>query len=185
LSLLAALALLAACSPRFDWRIWRDAGLGYEVALPDRPQRVTRELPRSAGEAPLRLTMVSVGVGPSLLAVGSAPLPTSLGDDEARRRALLDELRDGLLQNVRAGAAREEPVPPPPGLAGRRLLAASAFRAEGRAGRDGRAVQLVVRLYVVEDRLYELISLGAEADLPAAERANFLDSFRLLAPRPS
>jgi hypothetical protein len=174
------LVLAAACSPRFDWREIRPPAAGFVVALPDRPQTVVRDIAFDHPAGPVRaeMTMVSTGVGASLFAVGSARLPPIALDTPAALTATLDWFGDGLLRNVQAASARPDEVRPPAGLGPRNLRAARAFSARARAG-SGRPAQLAVRLYVVDDRLFQLVALGAEGEIPPQALETFFESFRL------
>jgi hypothetical protein len=180
--LAAALLSAAGCSPRFDWRELREPALGFSVALPEKPQRVTRtiEVPAAGQSVALELTVLSTGVGPTLFAAGVARLPAADRSEAALTAALVASLRDGLLRNVGAAQPHAEAAPPPPGLNRHTLRAALGFSANGTAGRDRRPARLVARLYVVDDRFFELITIGADADLPPEAREMFFDSFRLL-----
>jgi len=177
----AAAALLAACSPRFDWRELRQPAAGYVVALPDKPQTTVREVTIEHPAGPLRveITMLSTGVGASLFAVGSARLPAAAADTPAALAATLSWFRAGLLRNVQAPAASPEALRAPPGLDGRNLQAAEAFSVAGQVG-GGRPARLAVRLYVVDDRLFQLVALAADGEVPPLALETFFDSFRLL-----
>lgn len=179
-ALLALLALLAACSPRFNWREFRPPQADCVIALPDKPQTVAREIAFSLPSGPVRaeMTMLSTGVGASLFALGSVRLPASALQERAALEATLAWFRDGLLRNVEAAASAPQPIGPPAGLGQRRLRAAQAFAADGRVG-GGRPARLAVRLYVVDDRLYQLVALGAEGEIPPQALETFFDSFRL------
>ncbi len=183
---LAALALLAtACSPRFDWREFRGPPATFTVALPGRPQTVSREvlLPAAGAPVPVEMSMLSVGVGASLFAVGTVRLPApAIATPDALQQTLV-WFRDGLARNLGTSAPAEwSETAPPPGLAGRRLRAAQAFAVAGTAGPRGRPARLAARLYVVDDRLYQLTVIGAEGEVPSQARETFFDSFRLTPP---
>lgn len=177
----AAAALLVACSPRFDWRELRQPAAGYVVALPDKPQTEVREITIEHPAGPLRveMTMLSTGVGASLFAVGTARLPARAIDSPPAVAATVSWFRAGLLRNVRASTASPEPLRPPPGLGDRSLRAAESLDTAGRVG-DGRPARLAVRLYVVDDRLFQLVALAAEGEVPPLALETFFDSFRLL-----
>lgn len=179
-ALTALVVLVAACSPRFDWREIRQPADGFVVALPDKPQTVVREIAfdHPAGRVQAEMSMLSTGVGPSLFAVGSVHLPAFAVDTPAALSATLDWFSDGLLRNVQAAQARPAEAGRPAGLGTRTLRATRAFAAEGKAG-SGRPAQLAVRLYVVDDRLYQLVALGAEGEIPSLALETFFDSFRL------
>jgi hypothetical protein len=176
----AVLALAAACSPRFDWREHRQPEAGYVVALPDRPQTAVREIGFAHPGGPVRaeMTMLSTGVGASLFAVGSVRLPPFAVDSPAALDATLAWFRDGLLRNVQANEAAPGDGGKPAGLGARTLRAAQSFSAAGTTG-SGRPARLAVRLYVVDDRLFQLVALGAEGEIPPHALETFFDSFRL------
>jgi hypothetical protein len=170
----ALAALLAACSPQLDWREVRPAEAGFVIALPGRPQIETREF-ELAGRK-LGMTMASAGVGPTLFAAGVAVLPADALAPEPLA-AVVDGFRAALLRNVGAIDSRVQAAPPLRSAGVVRL--AQAVSATGKAGPDGRAVQLAARFYVVDDRLYQLVALGAAGELPPAALDTFFDSFRL------
>jgi hypothetical protein len=181
-ALLAAL-LLGACSPRFDFREVR--GPDFVVALPGKPQTQTREVEYAGPGGPARLTMtlISSGVGPTLFAVGTTTLPAAaLAPTEVE--ASVAWFRDALLRNVRGKLVAAQPLAVAvPG--GRTLRTAQAVRAQGQpagVSTDGKAGATVVaaRFIVADDRLYQVVVLGAESELTPAVLDTFFDSFRLL-----
>ena len=174
------LLLAAACSPRFDWRENRQPDAGYVVALPGKPQIAVREVAFDHPGGPVRaeMTMLSAGVGASLFAVGSVRLPPFAVDSPAALEATLAWFSDGVLRNVQAGRPAPADIAAPAGLAPRTLRAARAFSTAGTAG-NGRPARLAVRQYVVDDRLFQLVALGAEGEIPSQALETFFDSFRL------
>jgi hypothetical protein len=176
-------AWLVACTPTFDWREVNSTEGGYRVALPGKPQAVTREieLPFVAGDRKVAMTMTSAGAGPTMFAVGVARLPADATRDAAAVQSVLAWFRAGLLRNVGADGARDDDAPP--ALAGGRTLrGAIAFEARGRLARAGGAAQparLAARIYVVDDWLYQVVAMGAADDLPDAAVETFFTSFRL------
>ncbi len=182
----AAIALLLlACSPRFDWRELRGPPGTFQVALPGKPQTVSREidLPAEGGSLRVEMSMLSAGVDASLFAVGTAQLPSPAWASPAALAQTLAWFRDGLARNVGAVTPLAESDPgPPAGLGARQLRAAQSFTASGSVGPDARPTRLAARLYVVDDRLYQLVVIGAEGEVPPQALETFFDSFRL-APR--
>lgn len=180
---LLAVLLLASCSARFDFREVR--GPDFVVALPGRPQTQTREVEYTGpgGPARLTMTMVSSGVGPTLFAVGTVTLPAS-AVVPAEVEASAAWFRDALLRNVRGTLVTAQPLAlAVPG--GRTLRTAQAVRAQGQrdaGSKDGKAGTTVVaaRFIVADDRLYQVVALGAETELTPAVLDTFFDSFRLL-----
>lgn len=190
LRLVAGLALLflGACSPKFDWREIRSAQDGYVVSLPGKPQVVTRdvELPLSGAAHKVSMTMTSAGVGPTMFAVGVAHLPPGATAEAAVLEACVAYFRDGLLRNIGAKAAASEGEPVLLGLgAPSALRAARSFQATGAIGGgdgQGQPARLAARIYVVDDRVYQIVAMGRAEDLPDNEIETFFTSFRLSQP---
>lgn len=170
-------ALSAGCSERFDWRELRtDAGL--VAMLPGRPQAVTRDIAIGAQRA--AMTIWSSGVGPTIFAVGAATLPPPAVQDEAALSATLGFFRDALVRNIGAGGTlRRTAASAPPGIGTRKLLAAEEFEAQGQSGPDGRKSRLAARMFIVDDRFFQVVALGAEGEIPPSALDTFFSSFRL------
>ncbi len=170
-------ATLSGCSERLEWREFR-ATDGYAVLLPGRAQTVAREVEFEG--RPLPVTMTSAGVGPVLFAVGTAVLPAAVANDAAARERVIAHFRDGLVRNIGGTVTSTGPasMPLPPGSV-RELRAAQSVEARGRAGPDGRAAQLAARFFIVDDRLFQLVALGAEGGLEPRALETFFTSFRL------
>lgn len=173
----AAAVMMLACSARFEWREVR-VDAGAVAALPGRPQSVTRDL--DVGGQRVSMTMWSTGVGATMFAVGAAHLPAALSADAAGRAQAIAYFRDGLVRNI--GGTVTPSAPPslavPPGGA-RKLLASESVEAIGRAGPDGRKSRLAARFFIVDDRLFQVVALGAEGEIPPEVLDTFFTSFRL------
>lgn len=166
----ALAVVLAACNPQFNWRELRSPD-GYTVLLPGRAQTVTREVTVQQYRVPMSMT--STGIGATLFAVGVARLPSTGGPQT------LPLFRDALVRNIDGTLVDTSaaPLAMPPGDA-RRVVASEAIEARGRDA-GGRAVRLAARLMIVDDRLFQVIALGAEGELPADASDTFFSSFRL------
>ncbi len=172
-----ATMLAVACSGRFDWRDIRSVEGGFVVALPDKPQTVAREFAFGAGR--VSMTMTSTGVGPTLFAVGVVVLPPEAVTPEAVD-STVNWFRDALIRNVDGQLTEAKPLRAALGVAStRRVRAAQEVSATGR-DRSGRATRLAARFYVVDDRLYQVVAIGAEAHIEPPALQTFFDSFRLL-----
>lgn len=174
---LVAILLVAACAPKFDFREIRSADGEFVVMLPDRPQTVSRELDIEGHK--VTMTMVSTGVGPSLFAVGVARLPAeALATDQSD--ATLAWFRDGLVRNIGGQITAQEPAMlSATAAAGRSVRAGQSVQARGRIGADGKAAQLAARLYLVDDRFYQVVAMGAGDELTPETLETFFSSFRL------
>jgi hypothetical protein len=172
---LAIVATNAACNPTFNWREFRSAD-GYAVMLPGRPQTVSREV--KLPDATVQMSMTSTGVGATLFAVGMAQLPAGLSGEPTARRRTIAHVRDALVRNVNvsqvAPSAAVSPI-----LSGARVSESEAIDATGRDS-SGRTVLLAARLFVVDDRLFQLIAIGTKDAIPAEALDTFFTSFRLI-----
>jgi hypothetical protein len=185
-----AAAVLIACSPKFDWREIRSAPDSYAISLPGKPQIVTRdvEVPLEKGPQKMSMTMTSAGVGATMFAVGVAHLPADVHKDPAALQAAMAFFRDGLLRNIGVRGADKEATPPPGRIAPATLRASTAFEAQGQLARTGEKpepARLAARIYVVDDRLYQIVVMGRPADLPDQEIETFFTSFRLTSQEPA
>lgn len=170
-----AIVILAGCSPRFDWREIRSPE-GYAVVLPGRPQTVVRDVELDGIKA--QMSMTSTGIGPTMFAVGVARLPPVAVADAAARQAALTHFREALVRNVGGQAVRRSVAP---GLdsGGQPLLLSEAVEATGRLA-DGRNSRLAARFFIVDDRLFQVVALGAEGEIPPEALDTFFTSFRLI-----
>lgn len=165
------IATLGGCNPTFNWRELRSPD-GFTVLLPGRAQTVTRDIKLQGAAVPMSMT--STGIGATLFAVGVARLPP--GDPQQA----LDMFRNALVRNIDGSLIKTSaaPLALPPGVS-RAVLASEAIEAGGRDA-NGRAVKLAARFFIVDDRLFQVVVLGAEGEIPAEALDTFFTSFRLI-----
>jgi hypothetical protein len=146
--------------------------------LPGRPQTVSREV--KLPDALVRMSMTSTGIGATLFAVGAAQLPAGLATEPAARERTIAHMRDALVRNVGAGQVKTSVVTlPMPVGDSRKVLAAEAAEASGKDS-GGRSVQLAARLFIIDDRFFQIVALGAVGEMPAEALETFFTSFRLI-----
>jgi len=172
--LMSLTALIAGCSERFEWRDVRSAD-GYTVALPGRAQTMAREMEFDGQK--FQLSMTSTGIGPTLFAVGSARLPATLTADAAARDRTIAYFRDSLLRNIDGKVTHTAPAPlalaPSSRMA---VLSAQELRATGAS--NGRSSTLAARFFIIDDRFFEVIALGADGGVAPEALDTFFTSFR-------
>lgn len=177
LALLLALALLASCSERLEWRELRSPD-GYIVMLPGRAQTVARDIEFEGQRLPVSMT--STGVGAAMFAVGVVQLPAAVAADAAARERVIAHFRDGLVRNIGGTVTTSAPAAlivaagSPHGV-----RAGQSVEAKGRTGADGRSAALAARFFIVDDRLFEVIALGGEGAIEQNALDTFFTSFRL------
>lgn len=83
-ALLCLAALLAGCSPAFNWRDARPEGVPLRALMPCKPERADREVPLlGPGQPAVRLQMMSCEVGDTTFALGAVQLPKPLDGQDA------------------------------------------------------------------------------------------------------
>lgn len=124
-------ALLAACTPTFNWREIRVPGAGLTALLPCKPDQGTRAV--AIGPRTLQLSMQGCEAAGATFAVAWAD-----AGDAAGANAVLAQWQAMAQANMQAGPARTEPFRPP----GAAPLAASVRMAAAGRQTDGRPVEM-------------------------------------------
>lgn len=153
-------ALLAACTPDYNWREVSVADGAARAAFPARVQTDTRDI--TLADRPLRFSLMSARVDDAVFAVGYAPLPPALAGDEAAQRDLAAALVRSLHENLHA-------APPPSSPA-----YGADIEVRGQAG--GRPVWALARVWVRGGLLVEAVATGAEQGLAAGPAREFVRS---------
>ncbi|QAU35943.1 hypothetical protein EKL02_02625 [Janthinobacterium sp. 17J80-10] len=159
--LVALALLLAACSPKFDWRQVRGTPVPFEVLLPAKPASVTR--PVELGGSKVDMTMTAAEVDGVTFAVGAATLP-----DAATVPAALASMKAGLLRNINGSIRREAGAG-----AGPLELEATGTRAP-----DASELLLLARFFAKDARVYQVVVLGPSSRLARDEADTFFSSFK-------
>lgn len=174
-ALLVSALLLAACSPKFDWREMPAADGAVRVTFPARPQTDTRDVDVAGHTMPLTFSVAEVDT--SVFAVGYAKLPEAVLADPAELAKVADGFEEVLRANLRGTLKERREV--------------SLKQASGDSRKVFRAVQLEVhgavaespawllgRVYVIGNTLIEVVALGPESALPRDVAETFVQSVR-------
>jgi len=170
---LAAVPLLAACSPEHDWREVRSDEDGYQVMLPARPARLTR--PINLEGLKVDMSMQGAQAGGVAYTVGAVRLPDA---SEATRERALASMRTAMVRNIGGTERAARPVQVSRvDAAGRARGSVTGLEVEatGRMG-EGEAV-LLARFVGSGGRVWQAVVLGPAPDREQA--AVFLDSLKL------
>jgi hypothetical protein len=153
--------LLAACSPKFDWREVRGTAAPFVVLLPAKPASHTRTVNLDGIE--VAMTMTAAEVDGATFAVGTAELP-----DEAKARHALTVMKTALIRNI-GGSVRKEAASAPGAIPA--TIDIEAAGAESRV--------LYGRFVANGKRVYQVIAVGKESTLPREAIDTFLTSFKI------
>lgn len=162
-------ALLAACSPKFDWREVQGGDAPYTVLMPAKPDTVTQEI--NLGGIRASMTMTGAEVDGATFAVGTAKLP-----DAQQALAVLPLMRSTMVNNI-SGTVREkkpDAQAPKPAESGTTTMDVEAV---GNAGGQPRVLH--GRFVARDARVYQAIVVGPENTLPADAVETFLSSFKV------
>ena len=174
LAALAAMMLLGACSPEYNWREIPAPEHGYVVMLPAKPASMTRVI--HLRELEVSMTMQGARAGGASFTVAAAQLPD---DAPATREAALASMRAAMVRNI-AGAER---VSSPSKVSVTDASGAVCERVDAwRIEADGRMREQATTMFAGfaarGARVYQWVVLG-EAPDPEQART-FLESFRLI-----
>jgi len=164
LFLLLTSVLLAACSPKYNWRDYASPDAPYKVMFPAKPASFTRTIDLDGMQ--VSMTMTAAEVDGATFAVGSAEAP-----DEAHARTALPAMMKALLRNIGAGDG------------GRKFNADSSGKTTGdidaTGSTNGVPVRLVGHFEARGKRFYQVIVLGKADAVPPEQVEQFLTSFKL------
>lgn len=124
----AAVLLLAACSPTFNWRSVRVEPTTLAAMLPCKPDKGSRTVPMAGREVALHVLGCETG------GATFAVLHADIGDP-VRAGEVLAQWKQATLANMRAPQGGEKPFVPPGalGLPASLLVTANGKRADGSA----------------------------------------------------
>lgn len=166
-SLLAALLLLAACSPKYDWREIHTSQGQYMAAFPAKPSSETRDT-QLAGKT-VSMTMSSAQVDGITFAIASATMP-----DAAEARAALPVLKQGLLGNIN-GQLKQESVPHLGQGEGLQMEAAGSQQQHGKP----QPIAIHARFIAHKQFIYQLVVMGPSKNIMRDSIDTFFTSFKV------
>jgi hypothetical protein len=96
-TLLAALFLLVACSPRLDWRTVQSPQERYTALFPGKPDKLERRIPYADHE--LLQVLEAVKIDDDIYSVSTIQLPANQSDSLSK---LISQLQNNLLERAKA-----------------------------------------------------------------------------------
>jgi hypothetical protein len=162
-------SVLAACTPKYDWREVRGTNAPFVVTLPAKP--VTLSRPINLAGLPLTMTMTAAEVDGVTFAVGSAPLR-----DPAKAQVALNAMKSALVKNI-GGTIRQEKAAAIPGVP----TFAIEIEATGvpSANSGGRPRLLLARFMSGDQHIYQAVVVGPDKAVSRDAVDLFFTSFKL------
>lgn len=140
----------------------------FSVWMPGEPKKSSQTVDTSGMKIDVTFYTLEVGTGAYLMSINDYPANLV---QTANPQLILDGARDGGLQNVNATLVNETKIEKD-GFPGRDVTA--------KANVQGKDYTLRIRIYLVSNRLYQLMVLTEPGKIPDGDIAKFMDSFKLL-----
>jgi len=167
--------LLAACSPKYDWREMPAANGAIRVQFPARPLVEQREVQINGVDLTLQFQIATVDA--SVFAVGTATLPPEIAADSSAARALAEGVEASLSQNLNSPLLNKAGFALPLAPNDQRAFRyGSAFELHG--GASPAPAWLLARVFIMGDQLVQVIALGSEGVLTREVAETFVQSIR-------
>ena len=166
------LLLLAGCSPEYNWREVKPAGLGFQATFPGKPGTASRDVQIDGQK--FAMSVVATQAGGHSFSVGVLQLNN---DTPAHRERILAVVREQMLRNVAATQSSATPaevaVLNPQGAT---MASESGQRIEAQAKTQPNRLFGVFVAHGT--RVYQCLVIGQN---PESEQVQlFIESFRLL-----
>lgn len=168
---LAAAGALAACSPKHDWRDYRNPDAQFTALFPSKPAVLTRDIDLDGKK--VSLTMTASEVDGCTFAVGNATL-----DNAEQAQAALPAMKTALLKNIN-GKVRNEQTAAAASSTGAGTHQRSSLSIEATGTQQGKPVLLVGRFVAQDRHIAQIVILGEESKLSRETIETFLDSVKL------
>jgi hypothetical protein len=158
--------LLAACSPKYNWRDYASPDASYRVMFPAKPASFTREIDLDGMHVPM--TMTAAEIDGATFAVGTAEAP-----DAARAQAAVEAMQQALLRNIGARAELQAASATASGAASR-----STSDVDATGTSNGQKMRLAGHFEARGKRFYQVIVMGKPQAMPQDQVEQFLTSFK-------
>jgi hypothetical protein len=162
--LLCILLALAGCE-RSPWQEFNSKEGAFAVIMPGAPAEKSQIFSTRIGPVEAHFFTVEHGNAVYMIVYGDYPEVPSAAEDRDR---LLDAARDGAVGNIRGT-----------------LLEERAVSLSGHPGREARihssdgGLELLMRIYLVDSRQYQVVTVFPKDSVPSKDRDRFFESFKL------
>lgn len=167
-----AAAVLAGCSPKFNWRDYSSQDAPYRAMFPDKPASHTRDVDLDG--MTVKMTMTAAEVSGTMFAIGSAEAP-----DPAKAEAALSAMKTALVRNIGATITSEK-AGKASATAGSSAAQSAAIDIEAKGMRNGVPMRLVGHFESRNKRFYQVIVMGKDKDISQEQVDMFMSSFKLI-----
>jgi hypothetical protein len=164
--LLAVLSATPRGQAKLDWQSFSPSDGAFTVQVPAKPTEFKKTMQSPQGEVQVTVyeSAVPGSDGKFILSVSQYPEGTLKAGTEDKH---LDNARDGAVASVKGKLKREKS-----------LLLDSYPGRELTIEIEGKS-PIILRMYAVKDRLYQLAAVGPQELVTSQDAAKFFDSFKV------
>lgn len=167
-SLALALALLAGCSPHFNWREFTSKDASYQVLFPGKPSTASRDIDLDGMKT--SMTMSAAEVDDVVFVVGQAE-----ASGVAAASAALTAMQTGLVRNI-GGTVTRSASSTATNNAGTRISRDIDVTGQ----RNGQPVRMVAHFESRGRSLYQVVVVGPAHAITPEQTEQFIRSFKAL-----
>ena len=164
LVLICAACLLIACSPKYNWREVHGGSVPFTVLLPGKADAFTQ--PVVLNGASVAMTMTAAEVDGVTFAVGTARFA-----DTATAQNALAQMKTALIGNIDGNSVAAA-------IPGKDIAGADALTFSAVGAARGKPLQMIARLYNIENRVYQVIMVGDPQKMTVDASETFFTSFK-------
>jgi len=163
--------MLAACSPKHNWRDYSSQDAPFRVMFPDKPATHTRSIDLNG--MTVNMTMTAAQIDGTMYAVGSAEAP-----DADKAEAALAAMKTALVRNIGA-TIKSEKAGKASAAAGSSAARSAAIDIEAAGVQNGVPMRLVGHFESRNKRFYQVIVMGKDKEISPEQVEMFMSSFKL------
>lgn len=163
-------ALLAACSPKYNWRDYASPDGHYHALFPTKPASYTRQVDLDGTK--VDMTMTASEVDDTMFAIGSAQAP-----DAAHAQAALQAMKTAMVRNIGATITSERSAAAA-SASGNSSTQSAAIDIEAAGTSNGQPMRLVGHFEARDKRIYQVIVLGKAKGVEPEQAKQFMTSFK-------
>ena len=169
---LCAASLLAACSPKYNWRDYSSQDAPYRVMFPDKPATHTRSI--NLDGMTVNMTMAAARVDGTMFAVGSGEAP-----DDAKAEAAVAAMKTAMVRNLGA-TIKSEKAGKASASTGSGSARSSAIDIDAAGVQNGQPMRLIGHFESRNKRFYQVVVIGRQKEVSDEQVEMFLSSFKLI-----
>lgn len=162
--------LLAACSPKYNWRDYASPEGHYRTMFPTKPASYTRQVDLDGMK--VDMTMTASEVDDTMFAVGSAVAP-----DAAHAQAALQAMKTAMVRNIGATITSEKNAAAA-SASGTSSTQSAAIDIDAAGASNGEPVRLVGHFEARDKRLYQVVVIGKAHTMEREQVKQFISSFK-------